>query len=536
MSWIVDEKLLQQRERLFNDRLVRCFAERPRSVDALLRNAVLKNPSGDAIIDGKDRVSYDALDKIVDQIAANLANLGVVKGDRIAILLRNSAAFIEILLATARIGAIAVPINVREQTPELAFVLDHSAAKVLVHESDLSERLPVAKTIQHRFSVGGRDDGARPFESLLIDTASPAHVQVNEEDAAVILYTSGTTGKPKGAMLTHVNIAHSVMHFEFCMELTPSERSIIAVPASHITGLVANILTMIRTAGCILILREFDVEEFLKIAARERMTHTLMVPAMYNLCLLRSNLGDHNLGAWRIGGYGGAPMPESTIAALAEVLPGLVLMNAYGSTETCSPSTIMPPGETAAHPDSVGKAVPCADIKIVDQDGKEVPSGEAGEIWIKGPMVVPGYWNEPEKTEAGFHEGYWRSGDVGSMDNEGFVRLHDRIKDMINRGGYNVYSAELENTLSFHPDVIECAAVAQPDTVLGEKIHVFARTRLPTTPEQLRQFCRDQLADYKVPDFVTILNEPLPRNANGKVLKDVLRAGFADATANDSPR
>jgi len=528
MSWTIDETQELQDERLFGDRLVRCFVERPRSVDELLRNAVLRNPAGEAIVDGEDRVSYKDLDKIVDRIAANLRAHGVVKGDRVALFLRNSAAFIELLLAAARIGAITVPINVREQTPELAYVLNHSAAKVLIHEANLNERLPEAKSIEHRFSAGGVAESASPFEDLLADTPVPPAVSVHEEDVAVILYTSGTTGKPKGAMLTHVNIAHSVMHFELCMGLTASERSIMAVPASHITGLIANILTMIRTAGCTLVLREFDVDDFLNLAARERMTHTLMVPAMYNLCLLRADLGEHDLGAWRIGGYGGAPMPEATILSLAEKLQGLVLVNAYGSTETCSPSTLMPPGDTAAHPGSVGKAVPCAEIKIVDGQGIEVPRGDAGEIWIKGPMIVPGYWNDPAKTVAEFSESYWRSGDVGSMDDEGFVRLHDRIKDVINRGGYNVYSAELENTLSFHPDIIECAAVAQPDEILGEKIHVFARTRSQeTSTEQLRQFCSDRLADYKMPDFV-ILDEPLPRNANGKILKEVLRASIAD--------
>ena len=528
MSWKIDEKFVPRDQYLFGDRLVKCFVERPRNIDELLRNAVARNPAGMAIVDGNDRVSYQALDEIVGRVAVNLASLGVVKGDRIALLLRNSAAFIECVLAAARIGAITVPINVREQTPELAYVLDHSAAKVLVYERDLSERLPVATRVQHRFVVGGANDGASRFENLLAHAKALPKVETHEEDVAVILYTSGTTGKPKGAMLTHVNIAHSVMHFELCMGLKASERSIIAVPASHITGLVANILTMIRTAGCTIILRDFDVDDFLNLAARERMTHTLMVPAMYNLCLLRSNLRDFDLSAWRIGGYGGAPMPEATIATLAEKLPGLVLMNAYGSTETCSPSTIMPPGETITHPESVGKAVPCADIRIVDHDANDVPRGETGEIWIKGPMVVPGYWNDSERTVAGFSDGYWRSGDIGSMDDQGFLCLHDRIKDMIIRGGYNVYSAELENTLSFHPDIIESAAVAQSDKILGEKIHVFARTRSgEVTAEELRDFCSDRLADYKVPDFVTFLDQPLPRNANGKVLKEKLRASIA---------
>jgi len=249
MSWTIDETQELQDERLFGDRLVRCFVERPRSVDELLRNAVLRNPAGEAIVDGEDRVSYKDLDKIVDRIAANLRAHGVVKGDRVALFLRNSAAFIELLLAAARIGAITVPINVREQTPELAYVLNHSAAKVLIHEANLNERLPEAKSIEHRFSAGGVAESASPFEDLLADTPVPPAVSVHEEDVAVILYTSGTTGKPKGAMLTHVNIAHSVMHFELCMGLTASERSIMAVPASHITGLIANILTMIRTAG-----------------------------------------------------------------------------------------------------------------------------------------------------------------------------------------------------------------------------------------------------------------------------------------------
>jgi acyl-CoA synthetase (AMP-forming)/AMP-acid ligase II len=245
---------------------------------------------------------------------------------------------------------------------------------------------------------------------------------------------------------------------------------------------------------------------------------------MYNLCLLRADLADYDLAAWRIGCFGGAPMPEATIAALAEKLQSLVLMNAYGSTETCSPTTLMPSGETAGHPDSVGKSVLCGEIRIMDEHGAEAAAGAAGELWVAGPMVVPGYWRDPEKTRAAFASGYWKSGDIGSIDKDGFVRIHDRIKDMIIRGGYNIYSAELENTLSHHPDIIESAAVAHPDEVLGEKIHVFARTRSRrTTADDLRQFCAERLADYKIPDFITFLDHPLPRNANGTILKGALR-------------
>jgi acyl-CoA synthetase (AMP-forming)/AMP-acid ligase II len=526
MPWPIENKPTIATERHFDGRDVKCFTERPRSLDQLLREAIGRNGAGEAIVDGDVRVSYNDLGMIVDRIASALTAVGIVQGDRIALLLRNSAEYIYVILAAARIGAIAVPINVREQTPELAYILDHCAARVLVFDADLHERLPDAKSVEHRFSVRGLVSGAICFDDLLGATkqARLLRPEVKEEDVAVILYTSGTTGQPKGAMLTHLNIAHSVMHFELCMALNPGERSILAVPASHITGLVANILTMIRTAGCNVILRQFEAQAFLALAALERITHTVLVPAMYNLCLLRADFEDYDLASWRIGCYGGAPMPEATIATLADKLPNLILINAYGSTETCSPSTLMPPGETAARPDSIGKAVPCADLRIMDARSHEVADGKTGEIWIKGPMVVPGYWNDPVKTAAGFSDGYWKSGDIGSMDRDGFVRLHDRIKDMIIRGGYNVYSAELENTLSHHPDVIESAAVAHPDPVLGEKIHLFVRTRsVGIKADALRDFCARHLADYKLPDFITFLNEPLPRNANGKVLKTALR-------------
>lgn len=526
VPWQIEHGPTIVKERHFGGRLINCFAERPKNLHQLLLDAVRQNGGGDAIVDGDLRLSYQDLENSVERIACNLAALGVERGDRIAVMIKNSAAFIQTIMATTRLEAISVPINVRSQTPELAYILDHAAPKVLVHDEDLRDRLPDISSIQHQFYVGEPSTGTQHFGSLLTKASNKAlpPPKPDEEDVAIILYTSGTTGQPKGAMLTHLNIAHSAMHFELCMALVQGERSIMAVPASHITGLIANILTMIKVAGCTIILPEFDAKAFLDLAAKERMTHTVMVPAMYNLCLLRADLADYDLSGWRIGGYGGAPMPEATISALADQLPDLVLMNAYGSTETCSPTTIMPPGRTADQPDSVGKCVPCGDLKIVDECVLEVAAGTAGEIWVAGPMVIPGYWNDPEKTAAGFSRGYWKSGDIGSVDADGFVRIHDRIKDMIIRGGYNIYSAELENALSHHPKIIECAAVAQSDDVLGEKIHMFVRAKTESlTADDVRQFCKDRLADYKVPDFVTFLNDPLPRNANGKILKSVLR-------------
>ena len=532
MSWHVDVPEIAE-EVHFNGRHVRCFTERPRGVDQMLREAVERNGGGDAVVADDVRVSYAELDAIVSQVAANLHAEGVSSGDRVGLLLSNRPEFVYVLFAAARLGAIAVPINVREQTPELSYILNHCGAKALVHDAAVAARLPMAADLPqlvHRFSVGGDAAGARDFDELLARPAPlPAGHVPAEEDVAVILYTSGTTGLPKGAMLTHLNICHSVMHFETCMALTEADRSILAVPASHITGLVANILAMVRVAGCNLILQQFDARKFLEFASAESMTYTILVPAMYNLCLLRADFSDFDLNAWRIGSYGGALMPEATIAALADELPNMILMNAYGSTEVTSPATLMPMGETALRPDSVGRTVPCGEIRIVDESGQEVPRGQSGEIWIGGPMTVPGYWDDEERTADSFADGFWKSGDIGSMDEEGYVRLHDRKKDMIIRGGYNVYSAELENTLSYHPGVAECAAVAQPDPVLGEKIHIFVRaTSQEVTADDLRSFCAERLADYKLPDFVTFLGDPLPRNANGKVLKNTLREWVAE--------
>ena len=517
----------------FGGRRMRCYADRPGGVDQLLREAVTRNRMGDAIVAEGVRLSYEAFDALVDRIAANLSGLGVAAGDRVALALGNCSEFAALLMAAIRIGAVVVPMNVREQKPGFTYILDHSGAKLLVFDRAAADRLPGADEtpgVVYRFSLDGAAGAARSYSDLLAQNPSPPPPhRPDEEDVAVILYTSGTTGRPKGVMLTHLNLCHSVLHYEQCMRLDATDRSLLAVPASHVTGLVANLLTMIRVAGCSLILPRFSAEDFLRLAAAERMTHTLIVPAMYNLCRLRADFHDYDLSTWRIGGYGGAPMPEATIAALAAALPDLVLMNAYGATETTSPATIMPMGATRARPDSVGRTVPCGAIRIVDETGCDVAPGTAGELWIAGPMVTPGYWRDPEITEASIAEGYWKSGDIGTMDADGFVRLHDRKKDMIIRGGYNIYSAEVENTLSHHPSVIECAAVARPDPVLGEKVHVFVHAAPDSvTAEDLRRFCAERLADYKVPDFVTFLAEPLPRNANGKIVKVELRRAAAN--------
>lgn len=511
-------------ERHYGDRVVRCFVDRPRNAYDLLRNALAMNPDGEALVCREERLTYRDLSIAVGHCSAGLAAAGIGKGDRVAMLLGNGIPFPIVLFAILRLGAIAVPMSVREQAPALAYMLSHSGAKLLVHDADLSDRLPAeeaAPTIRHRVAV----DSRAPSETLSL--LSPANdlvpTDVNEEDTAVILYTSGTTGRPKGAMLTHLGICHSAIHYECCMGLNSADRAVAAVPMSHVTGIIALVSAMAHAAATLIIMPAFKAAEFLKLAARERMTHSLMVPAMYNLCLLDPAFDPGELAAWRIGAYGGAPMAPATIAQFAQKLPNLNLMNAYGSTETTSPVTIMPPSETVARSDSVGCAVPCADVLVMDVTGREVAHGEAGELWLGGPMVVPGYWNDPAATAENFVGGYWRSGDLGSKDREGYVRVFDRMKDMINRGGFKIYSVEVENVLMSFPHVVEAAVIAQPCPVLGERVHAFVFASADIEPADLKRHCIDLLADYKVPESFTISSEPLPRNANGKLLKRNLR-------------
>jgi long-chain acyl-CoA synthetase len=380
------------------------------------------------------------------------------------------------------------------------------------------------------FRIAVDDDPKLSRFSELADNAPlQAPAEVGEEDTAMILYTSGTTGKPKGAMLAHCTIIHSSMVFVSCLKLTAADRSVAAVPLGHVTGVVANITTMLRCAGALIIMPEFKAAEYLKVAARERVTYTVMVPAMYNLCLLQPDFDSFDLSSWRIGGFGGAPMPIATIERLATKIPGLKLANCYGATETTSPSTMMPGELTASHIDSVGLPCPGAEIIVMGPDGHEMPRGEIGELWIRSGSVIKGYWNNPKATAESFTAGFWHSGDLGSVDAGNFVRVFDRQKDMINRGGLKIYSAEVESVLAAHPDVVESAIIAKPCPVLGERVHAVVVIRHAVGGEVLRAWCAERLSDYKVPETIDLTSNPLPRNANGKVMKRQLREAWAAA-------
>ncbi len=527
----------------FDGRSLRCFTDRPASFYAMFLHAVAMHPDNEALACNEQRWTYRQLDTEINRIANGLAARGLQTGERVVMFISNRAEFVSVLFALQKLGVVAVPVGTREQGPGLAYILRQCGAAGIIFDDDLAERLPdpaSAPALRLRISTGISDatgkSTSRTSSETTSDTLSsidgpdvPAAI-VDEEACACILYTSGTTGNPKGAMLTHFNIAHSVIHFQIAFKLTHDDRAALAVPASHVTGLIALIAVIVHVGGTLVIVPEFKAASFVELAARERITYSLMVPAMYQLCLLQPAFRTLDLSHWRVGGYGGAPMPVPTVQALAEAVPGLTLVNCYGSTEVTSPATIMPLGLSAIHNDSVGIAVPCGDIRVMNENGQPVPTGESGELWIGGPMVVPGYWDNPEATAKGFADGYWRSGDLGSVDEQGLVRIFDRIKDMINRGGFKIYSVEVENALMSVPGVVEAAVVGHPCPVLGERVHAYLYApdvpdapASTTDPEAVRAHCAARLADYKVPEQVHFTDHPLPRNANGKILKRSLR-------------
>jgi acyl-CoA synthetase (AMP-forming)/AMP-acid ligase II len=518
-------------EQRFGDRVVPAFCDRPSNIWDMVARAAAKDPDAEALVCGDKRMNWREVITASQRIASGFRKLGLKPGDRVAMLLGNRIEFPLILFAAAHQGLITVLLGTRQQKPEIAYVLNDCGASLLIHEAALADRVPEATDVaelKHRI-VSDDDPSGSDFARLSNNPPFTEAAEVGEEDTAMILYTSGTTGRPKGAMLAHCNIIHSSMVFASSMALTSAERSIAAVPLAHVTGVVANIMTMVACGGALIIAAEFKAADYLKLAARERVTYTVLVPAMYNLCLLQPDFDSYDLSSWRIGGFGGAPMPIATIERLATKLPGLKLMNCYGATETTSPSTIMPGELTADHIDSVGLPCPGADIIVVDAEGRELPRGEIGEIWIHGASVIKGYWNNPKATAESFTGGFWHSGDLGSIDADNLVRVFDRQKDMINRGGLKIYSAEVESVLAGHDSVVESAIVAKPCPVLGERVHAVIVTRNEVSSETLRAWCAERLSDYKVPETMLLTRDPLPRNANGKVMKRLLREAMGAA-------
>ena len=547
-------------------RVVAVYRDRPQNLYQLLTDTATVHPKRIAIQYGERRIPYHELHQRTDLVAEHLIRSWHLKqGDRIAVLLPNIPEFCELLLAAAKAGVIAVLLNTRLTADELFYMIEHSGSRVLFYDLAFAEK---ADLLQQKFphvrfvAVGpathrpgshngqeghlnkeglsgqeGPPDQGRRFgesypESYCEVTAEERPVtitdQVEETDPCYIMYTSGTTGTPKGAMTCHMNVIHSAINYREMCGTTEQDCTIIAVPLFHVTGLIGQLVHMLLVGGTSVLLREYSTGELLQSAIQNQVTFIFNVPAVYNLLLLRKEVAQ--LTTLRLALYGGAPMSPETIMRLRAIFPNLDLRNAYGATETASPTTLMPSGWGMEKVDSVGRPVPGAICKVIKENGKEGGPEEVGELWIKGAMVIPQYWDNQAANRSSFADGFWKSGDMAKIDQDGYVYIMDRKKDIINRGGEKIYSVEIENLLYSHPGILEAAVVGVPDDIFGERVKAFVvpKQQQTLTAEEITEFVRSHLADYKVPREVEFL-DALPRNPGGKVLKHMLRERTQEA-------
>jgi len=517
-------------EESHHGRRVRCYpADRPRTLCDLLDRAADRFPAREAVVTPEGRPTWREFREQVSRLAAGLhARHAVKPGDRVALLLMNGLPFCLAVFACARLGAIAVTLNTKLKTRELEYMLAHSGARILLTQpAGWAQVEPIRDAIPAEavYVVRSAPAGTRSWEDLDADPRALPAVTVEEDDTAFIMYTSGTTGRPKGAEGTHLGIVNSALTYERCLALRDDERSLVAVPLFHVTGLIAQFLAMAHVGGTTVVMPTFNAAEALRLIDAERITHLIAAPTVFVMLMLEPGYRERGR-TLRVLAYGGAPTPPDTIRALREWLPQARLHNAYGMTETCSPTTILADEDARARVSTVGRPIPTADVRTVHHEtGAECGADEVGELWVRGPMVIPRYWGDPEGTAAALDGGWLRTGDLARIDGDGYVTIMDRIKDMINRGGEKIFCVEVEDVLGAHPDVLEAAVVGVADPVYGEAVKacVIPRPGHAVDPAALRAWVASRLAKFKVPRDVEI-RESLPRNPNGKVIKAELRS------------
>jgi long-chain acyl-CoA synthetase len=489
-----------------------------------------------------ERVSYDGFARAVVRLAAHLRKQGLQKGDRVALVMRNLPEWPVVFLASLLAGAIVVPLNAWWSGTELAYgILDSGARFVFVDGERLARLKDLPPSVEKVYVARG--DGAALLEDVigvpaswkdLPDTAPP-DMTLSPEDDATIFYTSGTTGAPKGAVGTHRALTTNIFAMPFSNARNalrrggpaPQDaprRTLIAVPFFHVIGSLSILLPNMAAGGTLVMMRKFDPQAALRLIESERVTVTGGVPAIA-LALLEQASG-HDLSSLQLVTYGGAPSPASLagrIRAKLGAMPG----QGWGMTETSATCTTHSAEDFLNRPASCGPVLPVGRLKVM-QGGVEAPPGVVGELWAFGPNVVKGYWNRPDATAGIFDQGWVKTGDLASLDAEGFCTILDRSHDMVIRGGENIYCIEVENILAEHPSVADVALVGLPHPVLGEvpAALVQARPGARIDAAMLQDFVRARLAAFKVPVEVVILEQALPRNAGGKLVKSELRKAF----------
>ena len=476
----------------------------------------------------------------VDGLAAALVErYGIVKGDRVAIGMRNYPEWVVAFAAITSIGGISVSLNAWWTEDELDYALEDCGARVLIADRERAERSAATRARLGIDVIVVRDpdstDGDR-WADVVIPGAAMPDVHIDPEDDATILYTSGTTGRPKGAVSTHRGIVQALLGFG-CRSAVERLRNpeppagddplafILVVPLFHVTGCVPVMLSCLASGLKLVIMYKWDPERALELIERERVTNFVGVPTQNWDLLASPRFADHDTSSLRNVGGGGAPAPPELVRRMQSNFPKASPGIGYGMTETNAYGPQNGGADYIAHPTSTGRATPILEIEVRDPDDVALPAGDRGEIWFKGPHLIRGYWNKPDATAEVIVDGWLRSGDIGRIDDEGFVYVEDRAKDMVLRAGENVYCAEVEAALYEHPDVHEAAVFGVPHERLGEEVAamVLPRAGESVTAAELQAHVGERLASFKVPSLITIVDAPLPRNASGKILKRELR-------------
>ena len=495
-----------------------------------------------------ERYSFADVMREADALgAALLGRYGVSKGDRVAIAMRNYPEWVTSFIAVTSIGAISVSLNSWWTADELAFALEDSAPTVLIADD---QRMTLASAACHRLGtrmVGVRMTGAAAlgvdrWEDVVVAGTPLPHVEIEPDDDATILYTSGTTGKPKGAVSTHRAVISAVMAFAARQAVEAARAAppgggqaapadelqpafILIVPLFHVTGCVAVMLSCLVGGAKLVIMYKWDVDKALELIQREQVTNFVGVPTQSWDLVHAPRFAEFDTSTLKTIGGGGAPAPPAQVELVAAKFPKGGPNIGYGMTETNAYGPQNLGADYIAHPSSTGRIVPPMRIEARDANGTPVGKGQQGELWFSGPNLIRGFWNRPDATAETIVGGWLRSGDLGYVDAEGFVFIVDRVKDMILRGGENVYCAEVEAAIYEHPDIHEAAVYGIPHERLGEEVAatVLLQPGSTLTEDDLRTYLSSKLASYKIPTRIVITADPLPRNAAGKFLKRELR-------------
>jgi len=499
-------------------------------------------PDKEVIVFEGKRYTFSQLNDRANRLGNALMEMGVQKGDRVATLAVNCNQCIESYFAAAKIGAIHVPLNFRARGNELAYMLNSCEANTLfVGERyiELVESIkPELRSVERFVSIDKPQDGMLNYEDVLA-SASPEDIftEIGDEDTTILMYTAGTTGFPKGVMLPHNSFAIYVLENVTPADPVTEEKNILTVPLYHVAGVQA-MMAAIYGGRTMVMERQFEPEEWLELVQGEKVDRAMMVPTMLKQLIDHPDFAKYDLSSLKVITYGAAPMPLEVIKKAMDIFPGVNFINAFGQTETASTITTLSPDDHVLSGtdeekekklkrlSSIGKPMSDVEMKIVDEEGNDLPQGEVGEIVARGPRVMAGYWKDEEKTQKTVDKDGWvHTGDMGYVDEDGYFFLAGRATDMIIRGGENISPEEVEAVLHSFPKIDEAAVIGIPDEDWGEVPKAFCVVKEgceDCTPEEIMEYCRTNLASYKRPRVVEFIDE-LPRNPMGKVLKRVLR-------------